>query len=88
MNNTEIAKTYREAVAIKARSVRKFIMENPACRHKQIVEAVGPEKVTACLDMLQKHKLIHKKQPKQEDGRRPCIWYPNAEVTDAKHSVD
>lgn len=69
--------TYREAVAIKAREVRAFIMENPACRHEQIVAAVGYEKVTACLDMLQKRKLIHKKQPLQEDGKRPCIWYPN-----------
>jgi len=46
-------------------------------RHEEIVAAVGFEKVTDCLDMLQKHKVIHQKQPLQEDGKRPCIWYPS-----------
>jgi hypothetical protein len=72
--------TYREAVAIKARSVREFIRNHPACRHEDIVAAIGFEKVTDCLDMLPKHKLIHKKQPMQEDGKRPCIWYPSEPI--------
>ena len=67
---------YRESVAIKARTVREFIRTHPECRHEEIVAAVGFEKVTDCLDMLQKHKLIFKKQPLQLDGKSPFIWYP------------